>query len=267
MINSSQTTLARLLAKENIEVQHGNFRTAFFDVEKRILGLPLWKDRGKDVYDLLTGHEVGHALFTPPEGWHDSTSEIPGIPRSYVNVVEDVRIEKLVQRQYPGLVSSFKRGYAVLYNEDFFQVAGVDLSSRNVVDRINLKAKCRDLVEVEYSAKEQPIVDQVMAVETWEDVIEACKALYAFSDLVYSLFLKYSKEIGSDATMVHAAGGNTSIKLDDTMWVKASGKWLMNAQKEEFVNKKSRTIFACPATTWASIFVSSSMSLFNANEA
>ena len=98
MIKSSQTTLARLLAKENITVVHGNFRTAFFDVEKRTLGLPLWKDRGKDVYDLLTGHEVGHALFTPPEGWHDSTSQIPGIPRSYVNVVEDVRIEKLVQR-------------------------------------------------------------------------------------------------------------------------------------------------------------------------
>ena len=180
MISSSQTTLAKLLAKENIEVQHGNFRTAFFDVEKRILGLPLWKDRGKDVYDLLTGHEVGHALYTPAEGWHDSTSEIPGIPRSYVNVVEDVRIEKLVQRQYPGLVSSFKRGYAVLYKEDFFQIAGVDLSSRNVVDRINIKAKCRDLVEVSFSAQEQPIVNQVMAVETWEDVIEACKALYEF---------------------------------------------------------------------------------------
>ncbi|MDG2007008.1 MAG: class II aldolase/adducin family protein [Alphaproteobacteria bacterium] len=51
----------------------------------------------------------------------------------------------------------------------------------------------------------------------------------------FNLFLKYSKEIGSDATMVHAAGGNTSIKLDDTMWVKASGKWLMNAQKEELM--------------------------------
>ena len=37
-----------------------------------------------------------------------------------------------------------------------------------------------DTYGVEYSAKEQPIVDQVMAVETWEDVIEACKALYAF---------------------------------------------------------------------------------------
>lgn len=180
MIKSSQTTLAKLLAKENIEVVHGNFRTAFFDVEKRILGLPLWKNRGKDVYDLLTGHEVGHALFTPPEGWHDSTSEIPGIPRSYVNVVEDVRIEKLVQRQYPGLVSSFKRGYAVLHKEDFFQIAGADLSSRNVVDRINLKAKCRDLVEITYSAEEQPIVDQVMAVETWEDVIAACQALYTY---------------------------------------------------------------------------------------
>ena len=51
----------------------------------------------------------------------------------------------------------------------------------------------------------------------------------------YDQFLKYSKEIGSDATMVHAAGGNTSIKLDDTMWVKASGKWLMNSQTEELM--------------------------------
>ena len=51
----------------------------------------------------------------------------------------------------------------------------------------------------------------------------------------FDLFLKYSKEIGSDATMVHAAGGNTSIKLDDTMWVKASGKWLMNSQTEELM--------------------------------
>jgi len=180
MINSSQATLARLLAKENLEIQHGNFRTAFFDVEKRILGLPLWKDRGRDVYDLLTGHEVGHALYTPADGWHDSVEEIPGCPRSYVNVVEDVRIEKLVQRTYPGLVSSFKRGYIVLNKEDFFQIAGRDVSEMSVVDRINLKAKLRDLIEIKFSAEETPIVNQVMAVETWEDVIAACKALYEF---------------------------------------------------------------------------------------
>ena len=68
----AQTMLAKLLAKENITIEHGNFTTAFFDVEKRVLGLPIWEDRGKDVYDLLSGHEVGHALETPPEGWHDA---------------------------------------------------------------------------------------------------------------------------------------------------------------------------------------------------
>ena len=177
---SESNILARLLAKENISVQYGNYQTAFFDVEKRVLGLPMWKDRGKDVHTLLVGHEVGHALYTPADGWHSSTTEIPGIPRSYINVVEDVRIEKLVQRTYPGLVSSFKRGYAVLNDEDFFKIAERSLSSYSVVDRINIKAKLRDLVEVEFTKLETPIVEQVMAVETWEDVIEACKALYDF---------------------------------------------------------------------------------------
>lgn len=48
-------------------------------------------------------------------------------------------------------------------------------------------------------------------------------------------FLKFSKEVGLDSSMVQAAGGNTSIKLGDTMWVKASGKWLMNACSEEIM--------------------------------
>ena len=176
----SKSILARLLSKENISVQRGNFPTAFFDVENRVLGIPAWKDMGKDVYDLLIGHEVGHALFTPAEGWHDSATDIPGIPRSYVNVVEDVRIEKLIQRQYPGLVSSFKRGYSVLNDMDFFGIDGRDVDSLSLVDRINLKAKLRDHIDVSYSAEEQSVVDIVMSVETWNDVIEACKVLYAF---------------------------------------------------------------------------------------
>ena len=48
-------------------------------------------------------------------------------------------------------------------------------------------------------------------------------------------FLEFSKEVGLDSSMVQAAGGNTSIKLGDTMWVKASGKWLMNACSEEIM--------------------------------
>ena len=81
MVNiAAKNTLAKLLAKEGITVQHGNYETAYFDVENRVLGLPVWKDMD-NLYDLLVGHEVGHALFTPPEGWHSATQEIPGCPR------------------------------------------------------------------------------------------------------------------------------------------------------------------------------------------
>ena len=49
----------------------------------------------------------------------------------------------------------------------------------------------------------------------------------------YELFLNYSKELGLDRTMVQAAGGNTSIKDGDTMWIKASGKWLIDTGSSE----------------------------------
>jgi rhamnose utilization protein RhaD (predicted bifunctional aldolase and dehydrogenase) len=34
---------------------------------------------------------------------------------------------------------------------------------------------------------------------------------------------------------VQASSGNTSIKLDGTLWIKASGKWLAHANEETLV--------------------------------
>ena len=102
-------SLAKLLATENITVQVGNYNTAWFDIKSRVLGLPDWKDMSKDVEDLFIGHEVGHALFTPYEGWHDSPEKLEGCPRSYINVVEDARIEKNIKSKYPGLVGPMAR--------------------------------------------------------------------------------------------------------------------------------------------------------------
>ena len=64
---NQKSVLARLLANENITVQQGNYDSAYFDVKSRTLGIPLWKDMSKDVLDLLVGHEVSHALFTPTD--------------------------------------------------------------------------------------------------------------------------------------------------------------------------------------------------------
>ena len=72
-------TLARLLAQEDLIVEHRQVETAMFDVEKRILTLPLWEKAEASVLDMLISHEVGHALYTPNE-WNWSKT----IPMSYV---------------------------------------------------------------------------------------------------------------------------------------------------------------------------------------
>jgi rhamnose utilization protein RhaD (predicted bifunctional aldolase and dehydrogenase) len=44
---------------------------------------------------------------------------------------------------------------------------------------------------------------------------------------------KLSAKVGSDPALVQAAGGNTSIKNDGIMWIKASGTWLRDAETRE----------------------------------
>lgn len=176
--NLQRSMLARLLSKENISVQHGKYNTAFFDVKNRVLGLPIWKDRGKDVYDLLLGHEVGHALYTPADGW---TKQLP-CRMDYLNIVEDVRIEAIIQTTYPGLIGAFRRGYAELNSSDFFAIRDKDVQALEIGDRVNLKAKLGKQIDIVFSADEQPVVNQVMAVKTWEDTVAAAIALQKLAE-------------------------------------------------------------------------------------
>ena len=178
MLNQ-KSVLARLLANENIEVTQGNYPTAFFDVQKRELGLPNWKDMGKDIYDLLVGHEVGHALETPADFVEKMNAR--SIPHSYINVVEDIRIEKKMLARYPGLVGNFKRGYKELFfDRDLFEVVNKDIATLPFMDRLNIKSKGRDLVEVPFAADEVPYFNKAMAVNTFEDVIEVCAEILAW---------------------------------------------------------------------------------------
>ena len=104
---SSKETLAKLLATEDVTVVQKNTKTASFDLKNRTLTLPMWKDMDKDTTDHLTGHEVGHALYTPEAEWGDAVKDTSKGYKSFLNVVEDARIEKLVQRRYPGLRRPF----------------------------------------------------------------------------------------------------------------------------------------------------------------
>ena len=73
--------LAKLLATEDLIIENRKVSTASFDVERRVLTLPMWEKASGTVYDLLVGHEVGHALYTPADNW---MSDYPDVPPSYV---------------------------------------------------------------------------------------------------------------------------------------------------------------------------------------
>lgn len=177
-----QSTLARLLAKENITVIHGTYKTAWFDPERRVLALPIWKNKGKAVYDLLTGHEVGHALYTPAKGWHDAVDDIDGAPKAYLNILEDVRIERKVQDRYPGLRFQFQKAYKQLAEDDFFGLNKglVDLNMIKVIDKINIKAKLGQNIDVVFDDEERDFFHRAFNTETFEDVVALAKEIYEY---------------------------------------------------------------------------------------
>ena len=178
-----KSQLAKLMATENVTVEHRKMKTAKFDPKNRVLYCPIWKDMSGSLYDLLLGHEVGHARYTPAEGWHDvvTDTEKGRAYRSFINVVEDARIEKKIQRKFPGLKLSFKNGYADLMNRDFFGTKNRDINSFCFVDRLNLFSKSQWTLPINFSAEELKLVEQVQNAETWEDVVRVTDAIFAYS--------------------------------------------------------------------------------------
>jgi len=176
---NSKSTLAKLLAQENISVQHKKTSTAYFDPKNRILVLPIWKEMSGDLYDLLVGHEVGHAWETPPDGWHDAVrGHTPGF-KSYLNVIEDARIEKCIKLRYPGLRSSFYKAYKDLVEKDFFGIKDIDVNTLPLIDRINLHFKVGPFMAVPFSDTEQVYVKRIDTLKSWDEVLTIAKELYA----------------------------------------------------------------------------------------
>jgi len=171
-----KSQLAKLLATEDLVVEHKKVSTACFNVHTRVLTLPLWEKASNTVYDLLVGHEVGHALFTPDEDWTETVK----IPSQFVNVVEDARIEKLMKRKYMGLAKTFFNGYKELNEEDFFQLEDQDISKFNLADRANLYFKVGNFIKLDFNVKEKEIIDLISSAESFAEVLNAAEELYNF---------------------------------------------------------------------------------------
>ena len=173
-----KSNLAKLLATENIIVQHNKVKTASFDVKNRILTLPIFKEKSGDVYDMLIAHECSHALYTPYEEWEGITdSEL----RSYVNVIEDTRIDKLIQAKYPGVVKNYLNGFDILEKKNFFGLYGKDVNKDlMIIDKINIRSKSLNRVPFDFNDQDKEWLSKVDSVVTFKDVIDLAKEMLAW---------------------------------------------------------------------------------------
>jgi len=177
MLIETKSILAKLLATEDLKIEHRNVPTAAFDLKTRKIVLPNWGDINASLYDLLVGHEVSHALNTPQQGWHDAIVDDQRL-KPFLNVVEDARIERKIKAMYPGLVKSFYEGYRELFNRDFFGVKDLDPNTLPLIDRINLHFKVGSFLNIQFTDAEQLLVDRCLKTETWEDVEALAQDIY-----------------------------------------------------------------------------------------
>ena len=171
-----KSQLAKLLATEDLVVEHKKVETACFNVHTRVLTLPMWEKASNTVYDLLVAHEVGHSRETPDIDWTKNVK----VPPQFVNVVEDARIEKLMKRRYAGLAKTFYAGYKELSDDDFFQIADDNLETYNLADRANLYFKIGNFLSLDFTVEEQNIINQIGDAETFVDTLDAAEVLYKY---------------------------------------------------------------------------------------
>ena len=162
-----KSTLVKLLAEEDLQVTYKKVPTAHFDVNAREIVLPIWKDKSESVMDMMSLHEVGHALWTPLDLIEKGQKQ--EVKHSFLNVLEDVRIEKMIQEKYLGSKKIFKKAYDELLKKDFFGINEKDLSKLNLIDKINMHYK--HVPNVPFEDNELEWVEKANQTKTADDVL------------------------------------------------------------------------------------------------
>ena len=172
--------LAKLLATENLIIEHKAVDTASFDIDRRVLTLPQWETDNNYVYDMLVAHEVGHALHTPLRYWNKE-DKYKDLPMDYVNVVEDARIEKLMKQRFAGLNKDFYKAYEELHANNFFDVSDESVNDLKLIDKINLYFKIGAYLCIDFNDEENQIITEIAQAETFDQVLDLSLRLYNLS--------------------------------------------------------------------------------------
>lgn len=180
MTNSFET-YSQLLSNENISLAYNpDADTASFNLQSRTITLPVMDFLGQTEMQLLTAHEVGHALFSKYK--YEDFDKYVKEYGSLLNVIEDIYIESSIKKEYPGLTDIFKTAYANLNVKDFFGIKDTDVNTLHFFDRLNLYFKIGHCVKVDFSSKEREYVVKCFSLRSNEDVLKLCAELKQFME-------------------------------------------------------------------------------------
>ena len=178
----AKSLLARLLAMENLSVVHNaDAPTASFNIKDRTLTLPILKDMQGFHYDGYIAHEISHALYTPYE--EEKLKKLyDEVPKDFVNITEDARIERLCQNKYPGTRKDFYQMYEDFAKpeRDMFGLKEMEIKETTTIDRINLFFKIGRFENVPFNKEEEKFVKMVDNAITFDDAIEAARQIHKY---------------------------------------------------------------------------------------
>lgn len=169
---------AKLLATENINVFRKPVKESTFDIKTRTLLLPQWKGLTKEVETTLIGREVGHALYTTKK-----LGSLVGNDKhlkQYAKIIDDIRVEKLVKRKFPGIAKDFSQGYKTMSADGYFGNKNA-FGSMNLIDRINLQSKLGYEAGVDFDEQERALYEAVEACNSEEDVANVARKVLEYA--------------------------------------------------------------------------------------
>ena len=186
-MNTSLSIFARALATENLSFSFdADAETASFDVKNRHLVMPLW-DVSETLQTMLVAHEIAHALWTPYEVSQRLFKEAEDegyngkILHRICNAIEDVRIEKLMKKKYPGTRRDFFLGYKEIVDKDMFKLSNVNWEKTDMISRLNAHFKwgVPGFLTIPFADQDEAgIADMIDRVETFEEAFALAKSLY-----------------------------------------------------------------------------------------
>jgi len=217
-MNTSLSIFARALASENVTFTFdANAETASFDVKNRHLVMPVW-DVSDTLRTMLVAHEIAHALWTPYEVSERlfKEAEAQGMSADLLhricNMIEDVRIEKLMKAKYPGTRRDFFLGYREIVDKGMFNLNTLDWSKADMIGRLNghFKWGVPGFITIPMNDEEWAVAAEVDAVETFEEAFDLAKRLYQHPSME-----RQRKHFEEKAQSQSGVGGNGGDKTEN----------------------------------------------------